>query len=292
MSLTPTMTCRRDGAVFVITLSRPAEYNTINAAFRDDLAAALDEAEADQAVRVILLNAEGNAFCAGYDLKSYTARQALGETDGRVWDSMSDYHFISSYVRVFQRLWYSTKPTIAAVQGWCVAGGTDLVLWTDMIIAARTASFGYPPSRVWGVPTNPLWAHRIGFENAKRYLLTGDEIPAVRAHELGLVHELVDDNELPAASMALAQRVARLPLNQLEMIKMFCNHQAEHMGLQTTRLLGILFDGVARHTQEGMDFVARFESAGFRQAVAERDAPFGDYGSRGHRRSRASADGA
>jgi enoyl-CoA hydratase len=149
-----------------------------------------------------------------------------------------------------------------------------------MIMAGESAAFGYPPSRVWGTPTTAMWVYRLGLERAKRYLLTGDEISATDAAAMGLILEVVPDDELAERSMALAQRMGRLPLNQLQMLKLLCNHTAEHMGLGTSRLLGTMFDGIARHTQEGLDFVARSQEVGFRQAVRERDDPFGDYGSR------------
>jgi enoyl-CoA hydratase len=159
-----------------------------------------------------------------------------------------------------------------------------MVLCADVIVAAESASFGYPPSRVWGTPTTAMWVYRMGLERAKRYLLTGDEIPARKAAELGLILEVVPDEALAAHALALATRMARVPVNQLVMLKLLCNQTAEHMGMASTRLLGTLFDGVARHTQEGLDFVGRAEEVGFRQAVRERDDPFADYGSRPRRR--------
>jgi enoyl-CoA hydratase len=178
------------------------------------------------------------------------------------------------------KLWYAQKPTLAAVQGWCIGGGTDLVLCADLVVAGEGARFGYPPARVWGTPTTAMWVYRMGLERAKRYLLTGDEIPAPEAARIGMILEVVPDAELLAHATALAERMARLPTNQLVMLKLLCNQTAEHMGLGQTRLLGTLFDGIARHTQEGLDFVARAREVGFRQAVRERDDPFGDYGSR------------
>jgi enoyl-CoA hydratase len=195
---------------------------------------------------------------------------------------MADLALISTFVDVYMKLWYASKPTIAAVQGWCIAGGSDMVLCADMIVAARNATFGYPPSRVWGTPTTAMWVHRMGLEQAKRYLLTGDEIPAEKAAQLGLILEVVDDDDLQDHAAALAQRMAQVPLNQLQMLKLLCNQTAEHMGLGTTRLLGSLFDGIARHTPEGADFVKRAADVGFRQAVRDRDRPFGDYGERPH----------
>jgi enoyl-CoA hydratase len=187
---------------------------------------------------------------------------------------------MGSFVETYMKLWYARKPTIAAVQGWCVGGGTDMVLCADIIVAGEGASFGYPPSRVWGTPTTAMWVYRMGLEQAKRWLLTGDEIRAPKAAEIGLILECVPDDELDRRSFELATRMARVPTNQLVMLKLLCNQTAENMGFASSRLLGTLFDGVARHTQEGLDFVERARDVGFRQAVRERDDPFEDYGSR------------
>ena len=281
-----------DAGVRSVVLSRPEEYNTITPelrnvttntitpALRDELAAAIDEHDADPAVQVILLRAEGPAFCAGYGLDWSTQAQAAeGETRQRAWDSVADYQMMSRFVATYMKLWYASKPTIAAVQGWCIAGGTDMVLCADLIVAGESAVFGYPPARVWGTPTTAMWVYRMGLEQAKRYLLTGDEIPAPEAARIGLILESVPDAELQEHAAALAQRMARLPLNQLQMLKLLCNQTAESMGMASSRTLGTLFDGIARHTQEGLDFVARSGEIGFRDAVRERDDPFGDYGS-------------
>jgi enoyl-CoA hydratase len=268
-----------DAGVRSLVLCRPAEYNTITPALRDELAAAIDDADADPDVRVILLRAEGPAFCAGYGLDWSTAAQAGEEGRTRVWDSVADVRMIGRFVDTYMKLWYAAKPTIAAVQGWCIGGGTDMVLCADIVIAGEGASFGYPPSRVWGTPTTAMWVYRMGLERAKRWLLTGDEIPAPEAARVGLILETVPDDRLQAHALAFARRMAQVPVNQLVMLKLLCNQTAENMGLGSSRLLGSLFDGIARHTQEGLDFVARAQKVGFRQAVRDRDDPFGDYGS-------------
>jgi enoyl-CoA hydratase len=270
-----------------IVLCRPEAYNTITPRLRDELSAAIDAADADPEARVILLRAEGPAFCAGYGLDWWTAAQAREAhpaegpaRDGRVWDSVSDLRMIGGFVDVYMKLWYARKPTLAAVQGWCIGGGTDMVLCADLVVAGEGATFGYPPARVWGTPTTAMWVYRMGLERAKRYLLTGDAIPARKAAEIGMILEAVPDAELASHAQALAARMARLPTSQLVMLKLLCNQTAENMGLASSRTLGSLFDGIARHTQEGLDFVARAQAVGFRQAVRERDDPFGDYGSR------------
>jgi enoyl-CoA hydratase len=282
MSTTTTLRTQTEERVRSIVLSRPAEYNTITPALRDELARAIDEADADPEVRVILLRAEGRAFCAGYGLDWSTRAQAEegGPERARVWDSVSDMRMIGSFVETYMKLWYARKPTIAAVQGWCIGGGTDMVLCCDLVLAGEGASFGYPPSRVWGTPTTAMWVYRMGLERAKRYMLTGDEIPAPEATRMGLILECVPDEELEERAVALARRMARVPTSQLVMLKLLANQTVENMGFASSRMLGTLFDGVARHTQEGLDFVRRAQEVGFRQAVRERDDPFGDYGSR------------
>lgn len=295
-----TLRTETSAGVRSIWLARPDEYNTITPALRDELSHAIDAADADPQVRVILLRAEGPAFCAGYGLDWATEAQASRESrpadrptpagqrpapwrasDGaRVWDSVSDYRFMKSFVDAYLKLWYAAKPTVAAVQGWCIGGGTDLVLCADLIIAGESARFGYPPSRVWGTPTTAMWVYRLGLERAKRYLLTGDEIPAADAAGMGMILEAVPDEDLQERAEALAARIALVPTSQLVMLKLLCNQTAENMGMASSRLLGTLFDGIARHTQEGFDFVDRSMAIGFREAVRERDDPFGDYGSR------------
>ena len=283
--MTGTLRTETADGVRSIVLCRAAEYNTITPALRDELAAAIDEADVDRDVHVILLRADGPAFCAGYGLDwavdAQAAERAAGEAGTRrAWDSVGDLQMMGRFVETYLKLWYARKPTIAAVQGWCIGGGTDMVLCADLIVAAEGARFGYPPSRVWGTPTTAMWVYRLGFERAKRYLLTGDEIPARTAADIGLVLEVVPDDALQAHAFGLAQRMARVPVSQLVMLKLLVNQTAENMGLTASRTLGTLFDGIARHTQEGLEFVRRAEEVGFRQAVRERDDPFGDYGSR------------
>ena len=273
-----------DAGVRTMTLCRPGEYNTITPQLRDELADAIDSAQHDDSIRVLLLNAEGPAFCAGYDLGWATGEQADDEQteNSRLWDSASDLHMIGEFAATWAKLHDSVKPTIAAVSGWCIAGGSNIVFNAHMIVAAESARFGYPPSRVWGIPEAPwTWVARMGLQRARRYMLTGDEITAQMAFDMGLVLQVSPDDDIANDSWALATRIAQVPTNQLEMITRSLNAVADHMyDPPASRRLGTLFDGVARHSQEGKDFVARSEDVGFREAVRERDRPFGDYGER------------
>ncbi|MCU0268901.1 MAG: crotonase/enoyl-CoA hydratase family protein [Acidimicrobiales bacterium] len=279
----PAIRIEDDGGVRRLVLCRPEELNTITPQLRDELDAALDDADRDPSVKVVLLSAEGRAFCAGFGLDWSTLGQATTEgSDGRVWDTVADVQMIGRFGRTFAKLHEISKPTLAAVQGWCIAGGTDLVLNADLILAGESARFGYPPARVWGVPEAPwVWVARLGLERAKRYLFTGDELTAAEAAEAGMILACVPDDELAERAGDLARRMAMLPLNQLQMTKWMLNDVARHQYQpDTSRLLGFVFDGVARHTQEGLDFVARAQEVGWREAVRERDRPFGDYGER------------
>jgi enoyl-CoA hydratase len=263
-----------DGAVATLTLDRPERLNAIVPALVDDLEAALDRAEADDAVRVVRLRGAGRAFCAGYDIE--WGAQAM-EAEGEVWDPMADQRMMSRFVRAYMRLWRSPKPVLAQVHGYCVGGGTDFALCSDLIVCADDCRIGYPPARVWGSPTTAMWVYRLGLERAKRLLLTGDPLDGATAVAWGLASESHPEAELDTAAMALASRMAQLPANQLQMMKLLVNQAYEQMGLSTTQLIGTLLDGAARHTPEGVAFT-RAAAEDVRGAVAARDTPFGDYG--------------
>lgn len=276
------MRVERGDGIYTITFTRARQYNTINPQFRDELSASIDEAEADSDIRVIFLRAEGDAFCAGYGLDWTTEDQAAEQH----WDSVYDMReFIGPYVKTFLKLWECSKPTVAAVRGWCLGGGTDLILCCDLVVAGESAAFGYPPSRVYGIPTTGMWVHRMGLSQAKRYLFTGDEIPAPVAAATGLILEAVADDDVEEHALRIARRIANVPLSQLIMLKLLLNQGLDNAGFRSTLTLGTLLDGVARHTAEGKAFVDATRQIGWREAVRARDLPFGDYGTR-----RAAAD--
>jgi enoyl-CoA hydratase len=229
-------------------------------------------------VRAVRLRGAGRAFCAGYDIGWGAEVMQATEQEG-VWDPLADYALMSHYVESFMRLWRSPKPVITQVHGYCVGGGTDLALCSDLIVCAEDCQIGYPPARVWGSPTTAMWVYRLGLERAKRLLLTGDALDGRTAVAWGLASEAVPAEALDAAALTLARRVALLPANQLHMMKLLINQTYEQMGLAATQLIGTLLDVAARHTPEGTRFT-RQAMEDVRRAVAERDRPFGDYGQR------------
>ena len=194
------------------------------------------------------------------------------------WDPTVDYAMMSRNVKGFMSLFHSEKPVVCKVQGFCVAGGTDMALCSDLLVIADNAKIGYPPARVWGSPTTSMWVYRIGIEKAKRLLFTGDCLSGKEAHEWGLATESAPPEKLDERFENLLGRIARMPINQLILMKLLLNQTLMAQGLQTTQILGTVFDGITRHTPEGYAFQQRSMEAGFKQAVRERDEPFGDFG--------------
>jgi len=265
-----------EGRVATLTLHRPDRLNAIVPALIADLDAALDRAQADDAVHAIRLRGAGRVFCAGYDIDWGSEVMLDAEADAP-WDPIRDYQTMSRFVRAYMRLWESPKPVIAQVHGFCVGGGTDFALCSDLIVCAEDCRIGYPPARVWGSPTTAMWTYRLGLERSKRLLLTGDPLDGRTAVEWGLASECHPEAELDDRALALCRRVALLPSNQLHMMKVLVNQTIEQMGLNTTQLIGTLLDGAARHTPEGAAF-SQAALQDVRAAVRDRDAPFGDYG--------------
>ena len=296
-----TLTYERDGRVARIVFNRPQQGNSITPDTPVELAHAVERADLDPRVHVIVLSGRGKGFCGGYDLAASAERMGDGGfgdgRDGagtpldpavlsanhdpaRTWDPMVDYAMMSRFTRGFASLLHADKPTVAKIHGFCVAGGTDIALHCDQIVIAADAKIGYPPTRVWGVPSAGLWAHRLGDQRAKRLLLTGDCLSGREAADWGLAIEAPEPEELDERTEVLVQRIAAMPLNQLMMVKLALNSALLAQGVENSRMISTVFDGIARHTREGYAFQQRAAEVGFRQAVRERDGePYGDAGS-------------
>jgi enoyl-CoA hydratase len=268
----PFVLYERDGRVARITLNRPEHLNAIHETTPDLLRTAVERANQDDDVHVILLSGAGRAFCAGYDLKEYaeTPRPVKGSQD-MPWDPLVDYQWMRHSTDCFFSLWRSLKPVVAKIHGYAVAGGSDIALCCDLVVMAEDAKIGYPPARIWGCPTTAMWVYRLGAEKAKRMLLTGDLIDGKTAKDYGLVIDTVPADQLDAHVEALVARIASVPKNQLMMQKLMVNQAYDNMGLNSTQTLATLFDGITRHSPEGVAFKARCEQVGFKAAVKERD---------------------
>ena len=298
MQTLTSMTYEVTGKIARITLNRPARGNGITMQMPQELAACVEKANLDPQVHVIALSGNGSGFCGGYDLVESAEGMLKGEPDpsrpkgspldpmvqmqnhmpGNVWDPMIDYAMMSRNVKGFMSLFHSDKPVVCKVHGFCVAGGTDMALCSDLLVIAEDAKIGYPPARVWGSPTTSIWFHRIGLEKAKRLLFTGDCLTGKQALEWGMATECAPADQLDERFEALLNRIALMPINQLMMMKLLLNQSVMQQGLHTTQILGTVFDGITRHSKEGYAFQQRAAEVGFKQAVRERDEPFGDYG--------------
>jgi enoyl-CoA hydratase len=276
----------RDTVAYV-TLDRPDKLNTLNEAMIAGIADAIARAKASPDARAIVLRGEGRAFTAGYDL-DFGARDPAFNTYGwgtppverrsGLWDPVDDYMMMRHNAQRFMSIWECPKPVIAELHGWCVGGGTDLALCCDLIFMAESAKIGYAPSRIFGTPTTMMWVYRVGLEHAKEFLLSGDAIDAATAHRIGLVSKIFPDDELSAATTAYAERFQHIPANQLALNKLLVNQAFENMGLRTSQMMGTMFDGMARHTEEARHWIESILVDGFRDTIRRRDAPFGDYG--------------
>ncbi len=198
------------GRIARITLNRPERLNAIGEKMPGEIRAAVERANADEAIHVIVLAGAGRGFCSGYDLKDFAETQ--GENPGvqsMPWDPMIDYRFMKRCTDDFFSLWRSYKPVICKVHGYAVAGGSDIALCADIVIMAEDAKIGYPPARVWGCPTTAMWVYRIGAEKAKRMLLTGDLIDGRAAKACG--SRPTRRNTASTRPCACATRASRFP---------------------------------------------------------------------------------
>jgi enoyl-CoA hydratase len=288
------------GRIARLTLNRPERGNGITRGLLVALQQAVEQADLDPSVRVLLLSGAGKGFCGGYDLVQSAEGldretpvgagapptgspldpvvMAANHNPAETWDPMVDYAMMSRNVRAFMSLYHCSKPVVCRVHGFCVAGGTDMALCSDLLVIAADAKIGYPPARVWGSPTTSLWAHRLGPQRAKRLLFTGDCLSGSEALEWELAIEAPSLDQLDERTEALVGRIAQVPINQLQMMKLLVNQSLYQQGLHATQVIGTLLDGAARHTPEGYAFQGLAARQGFRDAVRQRDEPFGDLG--------------
>ena len=256
-----------------ITLNRPERLNAISPQMPGEIRRAVELANADEEVHVIVVQGAGRAFCAGYDMKDSAESPDAHEwlQNDVPWDPMIDYRWMKGATDNIMSLWRSYKPTICRVQQYAVAGGSDIALCCDLLVMEATARIGYMPTRVWGCPSTAMWLYRVGMQRAKRLLFTGDTIDGATAKEWGLAIDAVAPADLDTTVNALAERIAGVPRGQLMMQKLMINQAYENMGLASTQMIATVFDGITRHNPEGMWFRAHAEKHGFHSAVEWRD---------------------
>ncbi len=261
---------KKDGKIGRIILNRPEVLNAIDQDTPKLLSDCVHEANSDDTIHVIILSGSGNVFCSGYDLKAF-AEGTTKFSQEMPWDPMKDYQLMMENTNHFMSLWRSSRPVICKIKGFALAGGSDLALCSDLIFMEETAKIGYMPSRVWGCPTTAMWVYKLGIEKAKRMLFTGDKITGKEAQEMGLIYKAVSEEKLDDEVEKIAERMCGVPINQLMMQKLMINQAYENMGVNHTQMLATFFDGIARHTPEGINFKKRAQTEGWKKAVRERD---------------------
>jgi enoyl-CoA hydratase len=256
-----------------LLLNRPERLNAINEAMPREIREAVEWANADPEVHVIVVEGAGKGFCGGYDL-AYVGQGEIDhpcQQERHPWDPMADYAYMKRNTEDFMALWRSPKPTIAKVHGHAVAGGSDIALCCDLLVMAEDARIGYMPTRVWGCPTTAMWTYRLGPTRAKQMMFTGDTIDGRTALAWGLANDAVPAADLEAATLRLAARIAGVPSSHLAMHKLVVNQVMLAMGLEQSQQMATVFDGITRHNPEGLWFRRYAQAEGFKAAVQWRD---------------------
>ncbi|MFQ5880101.1 MAG: enoyl-CoA hydratase-related protein [Dehalococcoidia bacterium] len=263
-----TILCQTEGGRARITLNRPEKLNAISLQMQEELDRALWEADSDPGVHVVILRGAGRAFSSGYDI-SPTAGQGQMSLERDIWRLEQG---------LFKRLaiWDMHKPVIAQVHGYCLAGGTDLALLCDIVIAAEDAVIGFPPVRAMGSPPNHMWTYLVGPQWAKRFLLTGDSVSGKEAERIGLVLKAVPADELEAEVESLADKMAKIDVDLLAANKRIVNVALELMGARTVQRLAAEMDGRAHLAPSVAEFARIAREVGLKAALEWRDAKFGD----------------
>jgi enoyl-CoA hydratase len=269
----------KNEAIATITLNRPEKYNTLRIEMIQEIESALMDANQDNDIKVIVLEGAGDSFCGGFDFSGGLEHYEHIKEEN--YDPGVDIHWVTntylSYIPKFMGLWRGLKPTIAKVHGYCVGGGSEMALCSDLVIASDCARFGTPYSRVWGCHLTGMWVYRLGLAKAKYYALTGEWISGKEAAQIELINFSYPLEELDQKVDELAQKLARIPLTQLMAMKLIVNQAYDNMGLQSTQTLGPILDGAMRNTPQGREFVRVSMQEGVRAAVINRDGPFNDY---------------
>lgn len=272
-----TLSYATDNRVATITLDRPEYFNAIAHGMPREIRAAVEKAEADPDVHVIVVRGAGPGFCGGYDLKHYAERK--GEISGSQdmpWDPTLDFQMMWRNTQDFMALWRATKPTIARVHGAAVAGGSDIALCCDFLIMAEDARIGYPPARVWGVPTPAMWVYRLGPQMAKRMMMTGDLIDGREAARIHLVNKAVPRDQLKAESEKLARKCARMPGAAIKFAKAALNHQQETAGLGSSWTYNRETTAILHGSEEGRYWMRLLKEHSLKEFLDIREKPFRD----------------
>jgi enoyl-CoA hydratase len=265
-----------------ITLNRPEKLNALSLELQAELAEALWEADNDRSVHCAIIKGAGRAFSAGYDLTGSGGNVPVSRVqnpDGayRGGRSIDDDAWQLERAQRFRMAMFDMhKPVIAQVHGYCLAGGTDIALLCDMIIAADNATFGFPPARDLGALPNNMWLYNVGPQWAKRLTLTGDTVTGAEAQQIGLILKAVPEDLLEQEVEGLAGRMAHIDPDLLSANKRIINTGLELMGARTLQRMAAENDVRGHNTRAADDFRQSVKERGLKATLTARDEKFGD----------------
>ncbi len=257
-----------EGPIATITLNRPAKLNAMNAEVIEQLSRRIAEAGADDTVKVVLVAGSGRAFCAGFDIAE--------EVEEGIGTALEWQPVLERDSAMTMALWSCPKPTIAVVQGYCLAGGCEVAMACDLVVAADDARFGEPEIQYGSGPVTLLMPFVLGQKLTNELLLTGDHLEAEAALRAGLVNRVVARENLMSTAHDLARRIAPTPLPVLRLTKLALNRAYEAMGLREAVHANLDLSSIlnSASTPEQEEFDAIAAGRGLRAALAWRDARY------------------
>ena len=257
-----------------VTLNRPEKLNALSLQLRAELIDCLHKADDDPDIRVISLRGAGRAFCAGYDVTPPQTDEER-ETRSATRDNIrSDMHGLQKTARMMTSIFDLSKPVIAGIHGHVIAGGTDLALHCDLIIAPDDANIGLPPVRAMGTPPTHMWTYMVGPQLAKWFMLTGETVTGKQAADMGLVLKSVPASDLDDAVEALATQIAKIPWEMLAANKSIVNKALDLMGRNMMQVIAAETDAVSHQSPIVKEFNRISNEQGLKAALEMRDAPF------------------
>lgn len=259
-----------------VLLNRPEKLNALSEPLQQELYACLQNADDDLNVRVITLRGAGRAFCAGYDVTPPQTEEDKLAAVVRRGSIRQDMHRLRKTARLMTSIFDLSKPVIAGIHGHVIAGGTDLALHCDIVIAAEDANIGFPPVRSMGTPPTHMWTYMVGPQRAKWFMLTGETVSGKEAEDMGLVMQSVPAEELDAAVDDLAEKMAKIPWDLLAANKSIVNKALDLMGRNMMQVIAAETDAVSHQSEIVREFNRISNEEGLRAALAWRDAPFND----------------
>lgn len=263
--------------ILTITLNRPEKLNALTPTLLAELKAVLDSAAANDDISVVIIRSAGRAFCVGYDLNEknwITSQYPANHPEGV--ELEQDKKDIMALLDYWLDMWRFPKPIICQVQGACLSGAGELLAVSDLVVASKTASFGHPAGRDLGIPpTVFFWPFTIGMRKTKEMLYTARSMSAVEAEQLGLINTVVAADELETATRALAEDIAKTPVNHLIILKQATNNFYDNMNVEKSTRQASDLDAEFHQSPTFLAFFRLVKAKGMKAALAERARLFG-----------------